>query len=57
MLLQINKNEVYLIENQKQKGNNMKVIKIYNQSILPNIFKTGSDQIKKMSFSNFFLFN
>ena len=40
-----------LIENQKQKGTNVKVIKSYVQCTLLNTLKTGSVQIEQMSFS------
>ena len=43
-----------LIENQKQKGTNVKVIKNYIQCTLLNTLKTGSEQIEQMSFSFFF---
>ena len=57
--LHINKHEVYLIENQIQRGKNIKIIKICIQSTQLNIVKTGSEQIEQMSFSffSFFLFN
>ena len=54
MLFHINKHEVYLIENQKQRGKNIKMIKIYIQPTLSNIVKTGSEQIQQMFFSFFF---
>ena len=56
-MLHVNKHEVYLIENRKQRGKNIKVIKINIQSALSNIVKTGSEEIEKMSFSFSFEFN
>ena len=52
-LLHIKKHEVYLIENQKQRGTNLKVIESYIQCTL---FKTRSEQIEQMSFSFFSFF-
>ena len=49
----INKDEVYLIENKKQRVQQMAVIKRYILFMLLNIVKTGSKQIEKMSFSFF----
>ena len=43
-----------LIENKKQRGTNVKVIKSYIQCTLMNTLKTGSEQIEQMSFSFFF---
>ena len=46
-----------LIENQKQKGTNIKVIKSCIQCILLDIVKTGSEQDEQMYFSVFISFN
>ena len=43
-----------LIENQKQRGTNVKVIKSYIQCTLLNTLKPGFEQIEQMSFSFFF---
>ena len=43
----LHKHEVYLIETQKQRGKNMKVIKRYIQSTLSNIIKTRSEKGRK----------
>ena len=53
-LLHINKYDVYLIENQKQKEKKSKVIKTYIQFTLPNIVKTGSEQMQQMYFTFFY---
>ena len=39
-----------LIENQKQRGTNVKVIRSYIQCTLLSTLKTGSEQIELMSF-------
>ena len=43
-----------LIQNQKQRGTKVKVIKSYIQCTLLNTLKTGSEQIEQMYFSYFF---
>ena len=52
-MLHINKYDVYLIENQKQKEKKSKVVKTYIQFTLPNIVKTGSEQMQQMYFTFF----
>ena len=54
-LLHINKNDVYLIENQKQTEKKSEVIKTYIQFTRPNIVKTGSEQMQQMYFLFLFI--
>ena len=54
-MLHINKNDVYLIENQKQTEKKSEVIKTYIQFTRPNIVKTGSEQMQQMYFLFFLL--
>ena len=50
MLFHINKHVVYLTANKNRRRVNLKMNKIYTESTLWNIVKTGSEQIEQMSF-------